>query len=76
MLDVDIDGVALSASDLLDQFRDRAMPDTIHRRVLDTAHETNNLEKLRGLVAKFKAAIEAHDAEVAAAQAALFSSKK
>ena len=39
----DADELALLGSDLLDQFRDRAMPDTIHRRVLDTAHETNNL---------------------------------
>ena len=72
----DVDDLALLASDLLDQFRDRGMNETIQRRVLDTAHQTNNLEKLRGLVAKFTASIEAHDAEVAAAQAALFSSKK
>ncbi len=31
MLDVDIDDLALSASDLLDQFRERGLPDTIHR---------------------------------------------
>jgi hypothetical protein len=67
----DVDDLAMLASDLLDQFRDRGMPDTIQRGVLDTAHQTNNLEKLRDLVAKFKAAIEAHDAKVAAAQAAL-----
>ena len=67
----DVDDLALLASDLLDQFRDRGMNETIQRRVLDTAHQTNNLEKLRGLVAKFKASIEAHDAKVAKAQAAL-----
>jgi hypothetical protein len=67
----DVDDLALLASELLDKFRKRGMPDTIQRRVIDTAHEANNLEKLRVLVAKFKAAIEAHDAEVAAAQAAL-----
>ena len=72
----DADELALLACDLLDKFRKRGMHDAIQRRVLNTAHETNNLEKLRGLVAKFKAAIKAHDAEVAAAQAALFSSKK
>jgi hypothetical protein len=67
----DIDDLAIKASDLLDQFRDRGMPDTIHRKVLDKTYDADNLEKLRDLVAKFKAAIEAHDAKVAAAQAAL-----
>ena len=67
----DVDDLAMLAADLLDQFRDRGMNETIQRRVLDTAHQTNNLEKLRGLVAKFKASIEAHDAKVAKAQAAL-----
>ncbi len=67
----DADDLAMLASDLLDQFRKRGMPDSIFRRFLDTAHETNNLEKLKGLVARFEAAIKTHDAEVAAAQAAL-----
>ncbi len=71
----DVDDLAMTACALLDQFRKRGMPDTIHKRVLDTAHQTNNLEKLKGLVARFEAAIQIHDAEVAAAQAALFSSK-
>jgi hypothetical protein len=71
MLDVDIDDLALSASDLLDQFRERGMPDTIHRRILDTAHQTNNLEKLKDLVARFQAAVQNHDAKLAAAQTAL-----
>ncbi len=46
----DVDDLAMMASDLLDQFRKRGMPDSIHRRVLDTAHpsQTNNLEKLKG----------------------------
>jgi hypothetical protein len=67
----DVDDLAMMASDLLDQFRDRGMPDTIQRKVLNNTYDANNLEKLRELVAKFKAAIEAHDAKVAAAQAAL-----
>ena len=60
----DADELALLASDLLDQFRKRGMPDSVQ-------HQTNNLEKLKGLVARFDAAIQTHDAEVAAAQAAL-----
>jgi hypothetical protein len=72
----DVDDLAMLAHDLLDQFGDRGMNDTIPRMVLKNTYEANNLEKLRDLVAKFKAAIEAHDAKVAAAQAALFSSKK
>ena len=47
------------------------MPDEIQRKVLAKTYDANDLEKLRGLVAKFTASIEAHDAEVAAAQAAL-----
>jgi hypothetical protein len=47
MLDVDIDDLALSASDLLDQFRERGMPDTIQRKVLDKTHEANDLAKLK-----------------------------
>jgi hypothetical protein len=54
---LDIDDLAMAASDLLDQFRDRGMNDPIQRT--------------EGLIAKFKAAIQAHDAKVAAAQAAL-----
>jgi hypothetical protein len=67
----DVNDLAMMASDFLDQFRKGGMPDSIHRRVLDTAHQTNNLEKLKGLVTRFEAAIQAHDAEVAAAQVAL-----
>jgi hypothetical protein len=47
------------------------MNDTIPRMVLKNTYDAKNLEKLRDLVAKFKAAIEAHDAKVAKAQAAL-----
>jgi hypothetical protein len=68
---VDIDDLAMSASDLLDQYRKRGMPYTIHRMVLEKSYATNNLEKLKGLVAKFEAAIQDHDAEVAAAHTAL-----
>ena len=73
---LDVDDCAMLAHDLLDQFGDRGMNDTIPRMYLKNTYEARNLEKLRDLVAKFKAAIEAHDAKVAAAQAALFSSKK
>ncbi len=72
----DVDDLALTATDLLDQFRKRGMPDTIQRKVLDHTYDAKNLEKLKDLVKNFKAAIEVHDAKVAAAQAALFSSKK
>jgi hypothetical protein len=73
---IDIDDLAMAASDLLDQFRKsfarvaRATQRTIVNRTL----ESNNLESsnsLKGLVAKFEAAIQAHDAEVAAAHVAL-----
>ncbi len=67
----DVDDLAMMASDHLDQFRKRGKPDSVHRTVLDTAHQTNNLEKLKSLVARFEAAIRIHDAEVAAVQAAL-----
>ncbi len=36
----DVDDLAMMASDLLDQFCKRGMLDSIHRRVLDTAHQT------------------------------------
>jgi hypothetical protein len=63
--------LALSASDLLDQFRERGMPDTIQRKVLDKTYEANDLAKLKDLVARFEAAIQNHDAKLAAAQTAL-----
>jgi hypothetical protein len=68
---LDIDDVAMMAAGLLDQFRDRAIHDSVHRFVVQKALEQNNLEKLRSLVAKFKADIRAHDAKVAEAQLAL-----
>jgi hypothetical protein len=67
----DVDDLAMTACALLDEFRDRGMNDTIQRKVLNNKYDANNLEKLKDLVAKFKAAIEAHDTKVAAAQAAL-----
>jgi hypothetical protein len=66
---VDIDDLATSASDLLDQYRKRGM--TIQRKVLNNTYDAKNLEKLKGLLVKFEAAIQDHDAELAAAQAAL-----
>jgi hypothetical protein len=47
------------------------MNDTIYRKVLNNAYEAKTREKLKGLVAKFEAAIQAHDAEVEAAHTAL-----
>jgi hypothetical protein len=49
----------------------RGMNDAIQRTVINRTLEINRLEKLKGLIAKFEAAIQAHDAKVAAAQAAL-----
>jgi hypothetical protein len=43
---VDIDDLAMSASDLLDQYCKRGMPDTIHRKVLDKTYDAQNLENL------------------------------
>jgi lysyl-tRNA synthetase class II len=60
----------MAASDLLDQFRKRGMGDTIQRSVVKKTFEAENLEELRDLAAKCEAAIQAHNAEVAAAQAA------
>jgi hypothetical protein len=50
---------------------DRGMNDAIQRTVINRTLEANNLEKLKGLIAIFEAAIQAHDAKVAAAQATL-----
>jgi hypothetical protein len=58
-------------SGLLDPFRDRGMEDSIQRSIVKKTFEADNLEKLNCLIAKFKADIQAHDAKVAAAQAAL-----
>ncbi len=63
----DVDDLALTACALLDQFRDKGMDDTIHRKVLNNTYDAKNLEKLKVLVKNFKAAIETHDAKVAAA---------
>ena len=68
---VDINELAMSASELLDQYRKGGINDTIYRKVLNNTYEANNLEKLKVLVAKFEAAIQDHDAEVAAAHTAL-----
>ena len=47
------------------------MPDAIQRKVLDKTYEANDLAKLKDLVARFEAAIQNHDAKLAAAQTAL-----
>ena len=69
--DFDIDELAMSASALLIQYRKRGINDDTERRVLNNAHDARNLERLRVLIAKFEATIQAHDAEVAAAHTAL-----
>ncbi len=61
------DDLAWSASELLNQFRKRGMDDTIQRKILNSTHDAKNPERLKGLVEKFDAAIQTHDAEVAAA---------
>jgi hypothetical protein len=66
-----IDDLAMATSDLLDQFRKRGMSNSIQRTIVNRTLEANNPEKLKGLVAKFEAAIQAHDTEVSAAHAAL-----
>jgi hypothetical protein len=63
--------LTLTASDLLDQFRKRGMDDVIQRSIDKRTLEAVKLEKIKGLIAKFEAAIQAHDAEVAAATSAL-----
>ena len=69
--DCDIDELAMSASALLIQYRKRGINDDTERRVLNNTHDARNLERLRVLIAKFEATIQAHDAEVAAAHTAL-----
>ncbi len=69
--DLDIDDLAMAATDLLDQFRDRGMDDSVQRKLVGRALDAESVEKLKGLIAKFEAAIQAHEAKVAAAQAAL-----
>ena len=63
----------MAASGLLDQYLKRGMDDVIQRSIVKKTFEADIREKLKleGLVVKFEAAIQAHDAEVAAAQAAL-----
>ncbi len=68
---VDIDDLAMAATDLLDLFRERGMDDSVQRKLVGRALDSESVEKLKGLIAKFEAAIQAHDAKVAAAQAAL-----
>jgi hypothetical protein len=68
---VDIDDLVMATIDLLDQYRKRGMDDSVERSIVKQTFEADNIEKLKGLIAKFEAAIQAHDAEVAAARAAL-----
>jgi hypothetical protein len=46
---LDIDDLAIAASDLLDQFRKRGMDDVIQRSIVKRTFEADNLEKLKGL---------------------------
>ena len=61
----------MAASDLLDQFRKRGMDDVIQRTIVKRTLDAENVGKLKRLIARFKAKIQAHYADVAAAQAAL-----
>jgi hypothetical protein len=73
--DLDIDDLAMAASDLLDQYRKRGMDDVIHRKLVGRALDAEYVEKRKDLIAKIEAAIQeanqAYDADVAAAQVAL-----
>ena len=61
----------MEASDLLDQFRKRGMDDVIQRKIVKRTLDAENVGKLKRLIARFKTKIQAHYADVAAAQAAL-----
>jgi hypothetical protein len=59
-----LDELMDAAYDCLEQFRDRGMPDTVERNILDRAFTSNNSSRLLALVAKFEKAIQAHDARL------------
>jgi hypothetical protein len=69
--DLDIKDAAMAASGLLDQFREMGMDDSIQRTLAKKNIEADILERLKRLIVKFDRAIQAHDAKVAAVQAAL-----
>jgi hypothetical protein len=71
----DIDDLAMAATDLLNQYRKKGMDDQVQRSIVKKTFEADNLEKLEGLIAKFEAAIQVHDANLAAAHAALEASE-
>jgi hypothetical protein len=55
---VDIDDLAMAATDLLDQFRKRGMDDSVQRKLVGKALDLESVENLKGLIAKFEAAIQ------------------
>jgi hypothetical protein len=59
-----LDELMDAAYDSLEQFRERGMPDTVERNMLDRAFTSNDSSRLRALVAKFEKAIQAHDARL------------
>ena len=68
----DVDDLAMAATDLLDQFRDRGIEDSVQRKLVGLIRIMwKGSTPVNGLIAKFGAAIKAHDAKVADAQKAL-----
>jgi hypothetical protein len=59
-----------AACDCLEQFRDRGMPDSVERNMLNTAITSSSSSRLQALVARFKKAIQAHEKKAIQAQAA------
>ena len=55
--DLDIDDLAMAARHLLEQFRKRGLDDVIQRKLVGSALDAENVEKLNSLIAKFEAAM-------------------
>jgi hypothetical protein len=60
-----------AACDSLEQFRDRSMPDSVERNMLDKAITSSSSLRLQALVARFEKAIQAHDARLLAGSTAV-----
>ncbi len=60
-----------AACDFLEQYRERGMPNTVERNMLDRTFTESNSSRLQALVARFEKAIQvhAHDARMAACTA-------
>ena len=57
----------MEACGRLDQFRKRGMDDSLQRSIVKKAFGPENVERLKGLVAKFEGAIQTLDADLVAA---------